>query len=62
MGKNNYLSKLDNKLVDDAMKDFDIIDQNYDKIKDERMILIMSCTQYEIQQTLENIKERNIIH
>lgn len=62
MWKNNYLSKLDNKLVDDAMKDFDIIDQNYDKIKDERMILIMSCTQYEIQQTLDNIKSRNIIH
>ena len=62
MWKNNYLSKLDNKLVDDAMKDFDIIDQNYDKIKDERMILIMSCTQYEIQQALDNIKSRNIIH
>ena len=62
MWKNNYLSKLDNKLVDDAMKDFNIIDENYWNIKDERMILIMSCTQYEIQQALDNIKNRNIIH
>lgn len=60
--KNNYISKLDNRLIDDALKDFEIIDNNYKNIKDERMILIMSCTQYEIQQTLENIKERNVIH
>ena len=60
--KNNTLSKLDNKLVDDAVEEFNVIDNNYKNIKDERMILVMSCTQYEIQQTLDNIKNRNIIH
>ena len=56
------ISKLDDKIINDSMKDFDIIDQNYEKIKDDRMVLIMSCVQYEIQQVLSDKQKNYLIH
>lgn len=56
------ISKLDDKIINDSIKDFDIIDQNYEKIKDDRMVLIMSCVQYEIQQVLSDKQKNYLIH